>query len=335
MILTVSIIVPVYNVEPYILRCFDSIKNQTYRNIECIFVDDCSPDKSNDILKQQIVKYAGPIAFKIIKHEVNKGLSAARNTGTNAANGDYIYYLDSDDEITLNCIESLVIVLNKYPYAELIQGNTKTIPRPKPSKDWRNLNYKNFPEYSTDRTWIMRRFLLEPRIPVNSWNKLIKKEFIFNHKLFFMEGIIHEDDHWTFYIAKHLNCIAFSKEFGYLHYETEGSIMRTGCNKKSLRSSLIIIKDWNEHLDKFLLSSQKKAMFVLLRNKLQIANIDGNKEIIKAYRSFIKQLLKSNFKSLHLNYCAILLLMLLPKYMYNNIVTKKSIGLILKLSLST
>jgi glycosyltransferase involved in cell wall biosynthesis len=104
----VSIIVPFYNAEKYIHRCFDSIVNQTYANIECIFIDDCSPDHCYAILQTRIAEYAGKIDFQIIRHAQNKGVSAARNTGTLAAKGDYVYYLDSDDEITRDCIETLV-----------------------------------------------------------------------------------------------------------------------------------------------------------------------------------------------------------------------------------
>jgi glycosyltransferase involved in cell wall biosynthesis len=127
----VSIIVPVYNVEKYINRCFNSIICQSYTNIECIFIDDCSPDNSYQILRQRINEYQGNIYFNVIRHSKNKGLSGARNTGTLASTGDYIYYLDSDDEITNNCIEILVNLANKYPGVEIIQGNTKTIPQPK------------------------------------------------------------------------------------------------------------------------------------------------------------------------------------------------------------
>ena len=329
----VSIIVPVYNAEPYILRCFDSMKNQTYTNIECIFVDDCSTDKSREIIKQQIAAYSGPITFKIIGNEENRGASTARNNGTYIATGDYIYYLDSDDEITENCIETLVNVAKKYPNAEIVQGNTETIPKLKPSKDWLNLNYKNFPEYSADHKWIKRRFLVEPRIAVNVWNKLIKEELIFDKNLFFKEGVEpHEDDHWAFYAAKHVNYIAFSKEVGYIHYFLDGSVIRSGCNKKSLNSILAIIKDWNKNLDSFLVSAQKKTIYILLRNTLLIVNRDGDNDILREYRSYIKQLLKSNVKSLHLNYAFILWLMLLPKCLYNSLVVKKSIGAILKLS---
>ena len=71
----VSIIVPVYNTEPYIVRCFESIANQTYTNIECLFVDDCTPDNSVGIIEQLMAQYSGSVVFRIVKHEVNRGLS--------------------------------------------------------------------------------------------------------------------------------------------------------------------------------------------------------------------------------------------------------------------
>ena len=108
-LIKVSIIVPVYNVEKYINRCFESIINQRYTNIECIFVDDCSPDNCFEILNQRIAEYSGEIEFRIIRHIQNKGLSEARNSGTYQSSGEYVYYLDSDDEITQDCIQILEI----------------------------------------------------------------------------------------------------------------------------------------------------------------------------------------------------------------------------------
>ena len=329
----VSIVVPVYNAEPYILRCFNSVVKQNYTNIECVFVDDCSTDKSVVIIEEQIAAYSGAIAFKLTRNEQNRGASTARNYGTKVATGDYIYYLDSDDEITTGCIETLVGVAKKYPDADMVQGNTETIPKLKPSKDWFDLNNRDFPEYSADRKWVKTRFLVEPRVAVNVWNKLIKRELIFDNNLFFLEGVEpHEDDHWTFYAAKHTKRIAFSKEVGYIHYFLEGSVIRSGCNKKSLNSILAIVKDWNNNLDGFLLSAQKKTIYVLLRNTLLIVNREADNEIVREYRGYIKELLKENVRLLHLNYAMILGLMLLPKYLYNNMVVKKGIGLILELS---
>lgn len=97
-----SIVIPVFNVAPYIADCLRSVMRQTYTgSMECLIVDDCGTDDSIAIAKQMIADYKGPIRFQILHHEWNRGLSAARNTGTEAATGEYLYYLDSDDEITI------------------------------------------------------------------------------------------------------------------------------------------------------------------------------------------------------------------------------------------
>ena len=104
----ISIVVPIYNVEPYILECLESVANQKNANgIECILVDDCGKDKSMEIAEQFVCSYNGPIHFSVIHHEKNMGLSAARNCGTKVAQGEYIFFLDSDDTIVPNCMELL------------------------------------------------------------------------------------------------------------------------------------------------------------------------------------------------------------------------------------
>lgn len=105
----VSIIVPIYNVEKYIERCVVSLFDQTYSDIEFVFVDDCSPDRSIDILNQVLERY--PERAKntsIIRHTVNRGLAAARNTGLNSCNGTLVWNIDSDDYVELDAVEKLV-----------------------------------------------------------------------------------------------------------------------------------------------------------------------------------------------------------------------------------
>ncbi|MDO5130378.1 MAG: glycosyltransferase family 2 protein, partial [Prevotellaceae bacterium] len=79
----ISIIIPIYNVEKYVAECINSVISQTYDHskIECIIVDDCTPDHSMDIVNEIIGKYDGEMTLNIIRHEQNQGLSAARNTG--------------------------------------------------------------------------------------------------------------------------------------------------------------------------------------------------------------------------------------------------------------
>lgn len=94
----VSVIVPVYKVEKYIERCARSLFNQTLDDIEYIFVDDCSPDRSIEILNQVIGEYPGrKDQVQIIHHASNQGLALARQTGLKAATGEYIAHCDSDD----------------------------------------------------------------------------------------------------------------------------------------------------------------------------------------------------------------------------------------------
>ena len=112
---SISIIIPVYNVEQYIEECLLSVANQTMtEGIECIIVDDCGPDNSAAIAKRFVDSYQGDIRFTFIQRENNGGLSAARNTGIEAATGEYIYFLDSDDFIVPECIKTLYSIAIAY-----------------------------------------------------------------------------------------------------------------------------------------------------------------------------------------------------------------------------
>ena len=90
----VSIIIPVYKVEAYIERCLTSVMHQNYQDsaIECILVDDDSPDKSIYLAQDMISRYHGSIDFKIIRNDKNRGLSVARNNGIEHATGKYLFF---------------------------------------------------------------------------------------------------------------------------------------------------------------------------------------------------------------------------------------------------
>ncbi len=105
----ISIIVPIYKVEPYLRQCIDSIVNQTYTNLEIILVDDGSPDKCPQICDE----YAAKDKRIAVIHKKNGGLSDARNAGLDICNGEYIYFLDSDDYIGKDTISNLYQHLEK------------------------------------------------------------------------------------------------------------------------------------------------------------------------------------------------------------------------------
>lgn len=105
----VTYIIPVYNAEPYIERCVRSLMEQSYANIEYIFVDDCSQDNSMDVLRCTIDDYPERRKdVKIIKHSVGRGSATSRNDGLDAAQGDYVMFADSDDYVDRGYVETMV-----------------------------------------------------------------------------------------------------------------------------------------------------------------------------------------------------------------------------------
>lgn len=105
----VSIITPIYKVASFIEKCAVSLFEQTYSNIEYVFIDDCTPDESVELLMTVLDKYPSrKDAVKLVRHQYNRGVSAARNTGLDNVTGDYVYSVDADDWLELDAIENMV-----------------------------------------------------------------------------------------------------------------------------------------------------------------------------------------------------------------------------------
>ena len=263
----ISIIVPVYNVEPYIRECFDSIAAQTYKGkLECIFVDDCGQDKSVEILEGLMADYHGSIDFSLVHHEHNKGLSGARNTGVQHANGEYLYFLDSDDTITPDCIEKLVALAMKYPGVEVVQGSARA------KTDWLQVKRAFVPEYSDDFGWIRKTMLKRYVIPLTAWNKLVSRAFVLAHELYFVEGMIHEDEIWNFMMAKYVHRIAFCFDLTYNYRENESGIMHQV--KQNPRRYLPIVEYMSRHTSVPYLSSELECMKSLLVDGGNLDSLD-------------------------------------------------------------
>ena len=105
----VSVVIPIYKAEATLPSCIDSLIGQSYRPLELLFVDDCSPDRGADILIARTPELqAEGIQVKLLRHPVNQGVATARNTALGAATGDYVYSVDADDELAPSTIELLV-----------------------------------------------------------------------------------------------------------------------------------------------------------------------------------------------------------------------------------
>lgn len=239
--LLVSVIIPVYQVSDYVERCLLSMMNQTYTYIECIIVDDCSPDDSIARCERLIEGYQGSIKFRILHHEHNRGLSAARNTGTNAATGEYIFYLDSDDELTIDCLEKLTQPVFKDASIEMVLGYYEYI-TDEVSKE--NDKQKSIREEDIDSLEAIRDYYYTRKgwFPLTAWNKLIRKDFLVNNQLRFIEGILFEDHPWTFYVIKYLKHLYIIPAVTYLYYRRPNSIS-TGISREDATQHFGVVYD--------------------------------------------------------------------------------------------
>lgn len=209
----VSIIIPVYNVSQYIIRCLDSVCAQTYPLYECLLIDDCGTDNSIELAEQYVREYNGPVCIKTIHHQRNQGQGVARNTGIRAATGDYIFFIDSDDAITPDCIETLVALAQKYPDADFVQGNTV---KEKGCLITHRF-YRQVPEYCSNRDELEKIIMFDTVTTV--WNRIIKRSFLIEHSLYFPDGIANcEDQYWTYFLAKESTAAAFTNRGTYLYY---------------------------------------------------------------------------------------------------------------------
>ena len=244
--MVVSVIIPVYKVEQYIQRCLESVIAQECDDfsIECIIVDDCSPDKSMVIAEKLIATYQGDdITFVIIRHNINKGISAARNTGIKAAKGVFIYFIDSDDHIMENCLKSMVSYSLCYPHVEVVMGNSLCM----------GINYltntkvtnNSSSTFLLDDKVSMWQLLLTRSFDQHVWNKLIRRSFILEHELFFEEGIIYEDILWTYRMMPYLSSALLVPGLMYLYEYNPSSIIHTTPQKADLMiSSFIFVCDY-------------------------------------------------------------------------------------------
>lgn len=244
--MVVSVIIPVYKVEKYIQRCLESVIAQDCDgfSIECIIVDDCSPDRSIAIAEKLIAtNQRDDITFVIIHHDVNKGISAARNTGIKAAKGDFVYFLDSDDHIMEQTLKSMVSYYLKYPYVDMLMGNSLCI----------GINYltntkvtnNSSSPFLLDDKVSMWRLLLRRSFDHHAWNKLIRRSFILEHNLFFDEGVIYEDIPWTYKVMFCLSSVLLVPGLMYLYDYNPSSIIHTTPQKaESMISSFTFICDY-------------------------------------------------------------------------------------------
>lgn len=265
----ISIIIPVYNSADYILDCLNSVIEQTYSgDLECILVDDCGTDESIEIIDSFISNYHGNVAFHILHHKVNRGAAAARNTGLDAATGDFVFFLDSDDWLSSICFEKMTAILAKYPDVDMVHAGIITTDGSIP---WFNFEKNPFPEYVDDRYEIKVNLLGREILPATPYAKLLRSKFLKDNSIYFHEGIVIEDVLWCNKLAKYVKSIACLNINTYHYRIHEGSIVTSGLGVDP-RRRLIVYNLMIDTIDE----PYKKEQVVHLVNQLDKIYFESN-----------------------------------------------------------
>lgn len=213
----ISIVIPIYNVSAYVESCLESVRKQSYKDLEIILVDDCGTDYSMDVIREYL-RVHNFVEVRIIHHTSNRGLSAARNTGLDAATGDYVYFLDSDDELMDGCLSEMVASLNNQRY-DFVIGNYEV------SGSDKEYPALTLPEGAILGNKEIMHSYAEGRWYMMAWNKLCRRDFLLSNDLYFEEGVLHEDVIWSFKLSCKANSMFVVQKPTYKYNIRTASIM--------------------------------------------------------------------------------------------------------------
>ena len=288
----VSIVIPVYKVEKYIERCLRSVFNQTYANIECIIVNDCTPDNSFIIAKELVESYQGSIDFQFVEHKRNKGLSEARNTGIKKTTGHYYFFLDSDDAIPPTSIEKLVetALLNDCP--EIVMGVTKGVDANGNNVEVSSAQTKSF----HDNASVLKGYV-DNQWYIIACNKLIRRDIFAEYHTYFMPGITHEDVLWSFEISTYIKALILCNDVTYYYcIGDSNSISRSPWNAKRINDGISILEKKSSYIGKVsddrLLTQHIKEESINLIYSLFRNDVSSND--MKQYIKRIKKITSNN-----------------------------------------
>lgn len=241
----VSIIIPVYNTEKFLIECLESLVNQTLASKEIIIVDDGSTDNSYKILKEYSERYK---FVKVFKKE-NGGQSSARNLGLSKASGEYIMFVDSDDFIELDTLESMTLIADKYR-SDIVRGkyiycneNGESEKYDKPE----DLHYYNHPLKG-------KRYLVEAirsnRYDIAPVVNCIRKSYLDQINLQFIEGFFYEDQEYTLKLLTLGDPIVVQTNKYFYHYRINSQSTTKTHSLKKAKDILNVIGEMIVYIDK-------------------------------------------------------------------------------------
>lgn len=228
----VSVVVPVYNVEKYVGKCLESILNQTMQDFEVIVVDDCSPDGSMEVVKSYAEKDP---RFKIVTHEVNRGLMQARKSGYSVAEGEYLMFLDSDDYLPADAMEVM--------HAEALRTSADVVSGelilfyPETGKEVRRTSCL---KYGSDSISVYKSLLLS-EYHHNLCGKLFKTNILQSFEYRTLEHFTNGEDGYLFYqIVENVKKVVHLEKPVYYYLQNMQSSSKGRLGSNAIRSICLL-----------------------------------------------------------------------------------------------
>lgn len=241
--MTVSVIIPVYNVKPYLERCVNSVLDQTYKDLEIILVDDGSTDGSGELCDQ----IAGQDNRINVVHQDNQGLSGARNAGIYLAKGEYIIFLDSDDSWLLN--EGLEMLLKN------VEDTTPDLIIFKNIDIWQDGHSTVVDDYDlskiaqfADGSSVFRYLVTTQQFSMSACFLIVRRNLLTDNSILFPIGLISEDVFWSMHLWQYVNTVRLTNINLYGYYHREASITTTG-SIRTYHSYDQIFSYWKKQCD--------------------------------------------------------------------------------------
>ena len=270
----VTLIVPVYNVEPYLKRCLNSLINQTYKDYEIICINDCSPDQSWKILKEYSISY--PEKIKVLSNEKNLGLGKTREKGISYAKGEYLMFIDSDDYISNDYIETYMKEMENSKSDMVIGGYRRITPEGKVLEEM----------VLTKDEWAKFRM-------VSPWGRIMKTQFVREHNLKFGDYKMGEDSYFNVTAYGESDKIITTDYVGYNWIYREESVSNT-TQKKVANSPIPFLEGLIERNKNQKYMKPKMFEYFVIKyviwNLTFICKQSTKKEMSKAYTEYFNWL---------------------------------------------
>lgn len=279
----ISVIVPVYNTENYLKECIDSLKKQTFKDFEVLFIDDGSTDQSLSILKQNQEKN-----FFIYTKE-NGGQATARNLGIRKARGEYLTFVDSDDFIAFDMLE-ILYQKAKEKDADLVISDLKKVQGEKQTV------FSNYFEVKKEKN---KNYMVSHMGPVA---RLYKKELFIKNQIFFKEHVIYEDLASLPLLGIYAKKIEVIKKPYYFYRIREGSTMKQKKYHKKLEDIFIVMENLKEEMQKRSKNKyQEELEYLFTEHLLYSAYLRFLSYHKKENLQKIKKIMKENYPHFYKN----------------------------------